>query len=139
MNTTATSNAAIDALIAASPIADWLGFSASETNEGHLFHLSFREAHIGNPAIRAIHGGVVAAFLEFAAECALIAKLGDNVSLAAVNTDFDYMASSRAEDLHGAAHVTRLGRRIAFVEATAWQGDRSKPVAQGRFRFRVAD
>jgi len=123
--------------ITASPIADWLGFSFIETDEGLVYTLAFDEKHIGNPAIRALHGGAVATFLEVAAQCELAAQRDDGAILKTINIDIDYLASSRAQDMQGRASVTRLGRRIAFVEATGWQGDQDRPVAKARFRIRI--
>ncbi len=122
-----------DALLA-SPIAQWLG--ASVDDDG-IFHLSFHEHHIGNPAIRAIHGGVVEAFLEFAAQCVLATASGADTVPQTVNADVDYLRSSRAEDMYGRARIIRLGRRVAFVEAQAWQQDEETPVAVARFRLRA--
>jgi len=127
--------------ISAAPIVDWLGFSFNETDAGLVYTLAFDEKHIGNPAIRALHGGAVATFLEVAAQCELAAQLDDGPNDGAVmktiNIDIDYLASSRAQDMQGRASVTRLGRRIAFVEATGWQGDENRPVAKARFRIRI--
>ncbi len=120
-----------DALLA-SPIAQWLDVSADGED---ACHLSFHERHIGNPAIRAIHGGVVEAFLEVTAQCALSAATDADTLPQTVNADIDYLRSSRAEDMHARAKVTRLGRRVAFVEAEAWQQDEAAPVAVARFRL----
>lgn len=132
-------NAAIRTLTEASAIACWLGFAAAETGEGFLYTLRFDEKHIGNPAIRAMHGGVIAAFLEFAAQCELAARLDAGAALKTVNIDIDYLASSRAQDMTARANVTRLGRRIAFVEATGWQESQDRPVARARLRIRIGE
>ncbi len=123
----------------ASPIAEWLGFSMEETDQGALYRLSFDEKHIGNPMIRALHGGVIAAFLEFCSQCALAAKLEPGATLKTVNVDIDYLASSRAQDMTARATILRLGRRIAFVEATGWQEDEARPVAKARCRLRIGE
>ncbi len=122
-----------DALLA-SPIAKWLDVSVGNDD---VFHLSFHDRHIGNPAIRAIHGGVVEAFLEFAAQCALSTTTNADDPPQTVNADIDYLRSTRAEDMRGRARITRLGRRVAFVEAEAWQQDEKTPVAVARFRLRA--
>ncbi|MHA7871095.1 MAG: PaaI family thioesterase [Hyphococcus sp.] len=126
----------VHSFISESAIASWLGFDAEIIDGAALYHLAFQEEHIGNPAIRALHGGVVAAFLEFAAQCELLRELGGG-DIRTVNTDVSYIASTRAQNMAGAASVLRTGRRIAFVEATAWQESRERPVAKGTFRIRI--
>lgn len=123
--------------ISLSPIANWLGFSAREENEERIYSLAFNEQHIGNPAIRALHGGAIASFLEFAAQCELLGALPKNAPIKTVNVDIDYLASSRAQDMHARARVLRMGRRIAFVEAEGWQDSEDRPVAKARVRIRI--
>lgn len=118
-------------------IAKWLGFSVSEKEGALRYALSFDEQHIGNPAIRALHGGAIATFLEVAAQCELINALPENATIRTVNLDIDYLASSRAQDMFGRARITRLGRRIAFVEAEGWQESKERSVARARFRIRI--
>ena len=118
------------------PIADWLCATVTEDDDGLVYRLAFHERHIGNPAIRAIHGGVVAAFLETAAKGALIDFTGASGPIDAVNMDIDYLLSTRPEDMFARARVVRKGRRVAFVEAWCWQQDEARPVAQARFRLR---
>lgn len=129
----------VQATIDASGMAKWLGFSAQLNNDALAYHLTFDEAHIGNPAIRALHGGAIAAFLEFSAQCELVHRLDTGITIKTINADFNYLASSRAQDMDGSAVVARLGRRIAFVEATGWQQSKSRPVAKAMFRFRIGD
>ncbi len=129
----------VQAAIDKSGMAKWLGFSAQLNNAELVYHLTFDEAHIGNPAIRALHGGAIAAFLEISAQCELVQRLDKGVAIKTINADFNYLASSRAQDMDGSAVVTRLGRRIAFVEATGWQQSKTRPVAKAMFRFRIGD
>jgi len=129
--------ALIEKYAAAAPIAEWLGFSAAEDADDIVFTLAFGERHIGNVLIRALHGGVIAAFLEFSAAAALYARLGKDKAIAAVNADIDYLISARAQDMKARVRFVRIGRRLAFVEATGWQKDEASPVATARFRFRI--
>ena len=41
----------------------------------------------------------------------------------------DFMRGGTDHDTFAAATITRLGNRVANVEAHAWQKDRSKPIA----------
>lgn len=128
---------AIRAYADASPIAKWLAFSADIEGDDLVYRLAFAERHLGNPTIRAIHGGVIAAFLEFSAQCEVAAALQSANGLRIHNMDIDYIATSRAQDMSARARITKLGRRVAFVEVSGWQESEGRPVARARFRIRV--
>ncbi len=113
-------------------LARWLGFTASG-GEDVVFRLAFNETHIGNPAIRALHGGVIAAFLELAMQADLYARTGAGISTA--NISIDYLSSSRPEDMAGRVRLLRQGRRLAFMEASGWQADETRLVAVARACF----
>ncbi len=117
-------------MTAASPIAAWLGFSSQIAGEDRLYRLAFNETHIGNPAIRALHGGVIAAFLELAMQSEL--RANGHTPEATVNVTIDYVASSRAEDMTARVRVIRIGRRLAFLEAEGFQADGARLVAIAR-------
>lgn len=122
---------------AASPMGVWLGFAATPEDGGALYRLAFSEEHIGNPMIRALHGGVISAFLEFAMQADLAARLDAATPVATVNVAVDYLASSRAEDMLARVKLLRLGRRVAFLEAWGWQQDEHRPVATARACLRI--
>ena len=46
-----------------------------------------------------------------------------------INVTVNFMRGGTDHDTYAAATVTRLGNRIANVEAHAWQQDRAKPIA----------
>lgn len=121
------------------PMARWLNYSAEMDDSGIIHKLGFSEQHIGNPAIRALHGGVIASFLELACQVELCAKLGEILSLRAISNSIDYMASSKAQDMKARVAIGRAGRRIAFLEATGWQNDSARPVAIARVCLRIGD
>lgn len=122
----------------ASPISQWLAFSVEQDQAGLVFRMGFGERHIGNAMIRALHGGGIAAFLEFVAETTLHAHLNGARAFSAINVDIDYLSSARAEDMFGRVALTRVGRRIAFLEAVGWQRNEAQPVAIARIRFKIA-
>lgn len=123
--------ARINAFATKAPIARWLGFSARAEGDDIVFQLEFDEMHIGNPAIRAIHGGVIATFLEFAMQSDLAA------TSRAVSLSVDYVASSRAENMVACVRRIREGRRLTFLEASGWQGEDRRLVATARACFRT--
>ncbi len=129
---------AINAFIDVSPIADWLGASVHEDDEGRYYRLKFDDAHIGNPLIRALHGGAIAAFLEFAGQCEVIDAVPD-ARIRTINIDVDYLRSSHAADMMARAAIKRRGRRLAIVEIMGWQKDENQPIAHAILRLRIGE
>ena len=120
------------------PYARLLGISTRRSASGELeFVMPFGEAVLGRPGY--VHGGAIAGLLEFAAFGALFEALGTNepgteagagaVTVKPINVTVQYMRGAARHDTIAAATVTRLGKRVANVEAHAWQLDRAKPVA----------
>lgn len=100
------------------------------------FTMPFHEDVVGRPGY--LHGGAIAGLLEFAAFETLRRAVGDDgVMLKPVTVTIDYLRGAGASrgDTHADALIERLGNRIANVDATAWQSDRSKPVATARITF----
>ena len=112
------------------PYARFLGISTrrSEENELH-FVMPFGDVVLGRPGY--VHGGALAGLLELAAYGALREALGaqDGVKIKPINVTVQYMRGAAQHDTIATAIVTRLGKRVANVEAHAWQLDRAKPVA----------
>ena len=91
--------------------------------------MPFADVVVGRPGY--VHGGALAGLLEFAALGALSAALGrqEGIVVKPINVTVQYMRGAARHDTIAAATVTRLGKRLANVEAHAWQLDRAKPVA----------
>ena len=112
------------------PYAQFLGISTRRTDEGELlFVMPFGDTVLGRPGY--LHGGAIAGLLEFAALGALFDELGsrEGVTVKPVNVSVNFMRGGIDHDTFAAATVTRLGNRVANVEAHAWQQDRDKPIA----------
>ncbi|HMG45908.1 MAG TPA: PaaI family thioesterase [Allosphingosinicella sp.] len=112
------------------PYARFLGIGTRRSEAGELqFVMPFSDVVLGRPGY--VHGGAIAGLLEFAAFGALYEALGarEGVTVKPVNVTVQYMRGATRHDTIAAASVTRLGNRIANVEAHAWQLDRAKPIA----------
>lgn len=112
------------------PYARLLGLDARRSEKGELlFVMPFREDVVGRPGF--LHGGAIAGLLEFAALGTLFEALGGGagVKVKPINVTVDFMRGGTDHDTFAAATVTRLGTRVANVEAHAWQGDRARPIA----------
>ncbi|GGD04803.1 PaaI family thioesterase [Aquisalinus flavus] len=123
--------------IAGSGMSRWLNISATAENDGLSYRLGFAEGHIGNPVIRALHGGVISSFLESCARLELIARLSPGVHLRTTSVHTSYFRSSKAQDMLARISLQRVGRRFAFVEATGWQGEEDNVVARSAIGIRV--
>ena len=120
------------------PYARFLGISTRRSDQGALeFVMPFGDVVLGRPGY--VHGGALAGLLEFAAYGALYEALGaggaGGVTIKPVNVTVQYMRGAARHDTIAAARITRLGNRIANVEAHAWQADRLKPVAAAQMNI----
>ena len=111
------------------PYACFLGISTRRDGGELQFVMPFGDVVLGRPGY--VHGGALAGLLEFAAFGALYEALGavEDVVVKPINVTVQYMRGAARHDTIAAAVVTRLGNRVANVEAHAWQLDRAKPVA----------
>ncbi|HEV7658637.1 MAG TPA: PaaI family thioesterase [Allosphingosinicella sp.] len=117
------------------PYAQFLGITTRRSDGGELqFVMPFGDAVIGRPGY--LHGGAIAGLLEFAAFGALYEALGSQeAKVKPVNVTVQYMRGGIQHDTFASAVVTRLGKRVANVEAHAWQLDRAKPIAAAQLNI----
>ncbi len=118
------------------PYAQFLGISTRRSDAGELlFVMPFGDVVLGRPGY--LHGGAIAGLLEFAAFGALYEALGpqEGVIVKPVNITVQYMRGGTQHETFAAATITRLGNRVANVEAHAWQLDRAKPIAAAQMNL----
>ena len=115
------------------PYAQFLGISTRRAGDGELqFVMPFADVVLGRPGF--LHGGAIAGLLELAAIGAIYEELGERegVTVKPINVTVSFMRGGTEHDTFAAATVTRLGTRVANVEARAWQQDRAKPIASAQ-------
>ena len=116
-----------------SPYAELLRLRVAE-GEPYRLVMPFHDDIVGRPGF--LHGGAIAGLLEFAAFTTLERALDDPaVVMKPISVTIDYMRGGLPHDTLAEAIIERLGKRIANVEAIAWQGDRAKPIAAARINF----
>jgi acyl-coenzyme A thioesterase PaaI-like protein len=54
-----------------------------------------------------------------------------------INMSVSFMRGGTDQDTFAAATITRIGSRVANVEARAWQQDRAKPIASAQLNLLV--
>lgn len=122
-------------LIAQIPYAKLLGISAYQAGDELIFRLEQRESNLGNPTLPAIHGGVLAGFMEHAASLYLMVMLDQPIIPKIIDYSIDYLRAGHYRDTHCDCRLIRQGRRVCNVAATAWQTKRDEPIASARAQF----
>ena len=121
------------------PYARFLGVTTRRSPDGELqYILPFTDVVVGRPGY--LHGGAIAGLLEFAAIGAISEALGDEgevVGVKPVSVTVSFMRGGTSQDTIAAGTVTRIGNRIANVEAHAWQEDRARPIASAQMTVRL--
>ena len=114
------------------PYGELLGLSTNRGADGQLLWIMpFRQEVVGRPGF--LHGGAIAGLLEFAALGSLYDALGEeDVTLKPINVTVQFMRGGVDHDTFAAATITRLGGRVANVEAHCWQQDRTSPIASAQ-------
>ena len=116
------------------PYAELLGLRTERGPDDELLWvMPFREEVVGRPGF--LHGGAIAGLLEFAALGTLYDRLEEGVRVKPINVSVDFMRGGIDHDTFAAATISRLGNRVANVEAHAWQQHREKPIAAARMNL----
>jgi uncharacterized protein (TIGR00369 family) len=117
------------------PYAAFLGTELLVEGAHHRFKLPFREDLIGDSTLPALHGGVIAGFMESSAQLHLLLALADRRLPKNIDFSIDYLRSGNAADTFADCEVMRQGRRVAQVQIRCWQYERADDaVAAGRTR-----
>lgn len=122
------------ALLDAWPYARFLGVRLEQGQGGPVAVLPFDPKLIGNPILPALHGGVVASFLELAALARLDAE---GKRARTIDITVDYLRPARPVTFYAEARILKLGRRAANLAVEAWQEDPGSPVAALRGHFMI--
>jgi uncharacterized protein (TIGR00369 family) len=116
------------------PYAELLGLRAQPgAGEERLWVMPFGDAVIGRPGF--LHGGAIAGLLEFAALGTVYGAIDEAIVVKPINVSIDFLRGGVDHDTFAAALITRLGNRVANVEAHAWQHDRTRPIAAARMNL----
>jgi uncharacterized protein (TIGR00369 family) len=118
------------------PYAQLLGLSEEPGETAPVYVMPFGDDVLGRPGF--LHGGAIGGLLEMAAVGALKQALGGEAArIKPINVTVDYMRGGRDHPTRARGTVTRLGSRIANVEAVAWQDDEAKPIAAARMNYLI--
>jgi len=121
--------------ISSAPVDQWVQIVSLP--EKGLYKHNFDLRHIGNTFIRSIHGGVSAAITELGAQKTVIEELGNDTRCEISSTSINYLRVTKDQDIFARAKITRITRRLAFVEVMCWQDDEAMPITQGQCTLRI--
>lgn len=120
------------------PYADLLGLRVDpDDRDGCRLIMPFGDNVLGRPGF--LHGGAISGLLEMAAIVALQHALeGEGGGrIKPINVTVDFMRGGRDKPTYGKGIVTRLGNRVANVEALAWQDDEARPISAARMNYMI--
>lgn len=121
------------------PYAQFLGVCAELKGDELTLILPFAEHLIGNPLLPALHGGVVGALMELTALTQLAIASKSEKFPKTIDINVDYLRSGKPLDTFARARVVKIGRRIANVQAEAWQSERANVIAVMHGHFMLPD
>ena len=121
------------------PYAGFLGVRAELKGDELTLILPYSEHLVGNPLLPALHGGVVGALMELTAITQLAIASKSETFAKTIDIGVDYLRSGKPMDTYARARVVKIGRRIANVQAEAWQNERGQPIAAMHGHFLVAE
>ncbi len=145
-------------LIKQIPFCKTLGIKLDCLGNEITAHLPFKKDFIGNPAIPALHGGIIGSFLEITAIIQLswaifLERKDDQIKLKksslevqdtilqripkTIDITIDYLNSGRPVESFARAKINKIGRRYASVSVKSWQDEPNKPFAMASGHFLV--
>ena len=121
------------------PYAKFIGVEISQDDQGWLFILGTEPTNVGNPISPALHGGVVAGFMEVAAALAQMLTSEDPTLPKIINFSIDYIRAGKVKPTFARCDIVRQGKRIANVHVNAWQTASDEPIATARAHFLLGE
>jgi len=121
------------------PYAGLIGIECRRDGDDLLFRLPANPDNIGNPLLPAIHGGVIAGFMELSAALYLLI-FSESASIPKIiDFSIDYLRAGLYRDTWARCQLWRQGRRVTNVAITAWQADPNEPIATARAHFKIKE
>jgi len=123
------------ALVEKIPYANALGMTMAIQEGSLIGQMDFAPHLIGDIGVGALHGGTIGCLLESTAIFTLLWEVEKTTMPKTINFTVEYLRSGRPKTTYASAQITRHGRRVANVRATAWQDDPEKPIAAAYAHF----
>lgn len=111
------------------PYHQWLGLQVEALSaDGITLLARFRDEWVVNPDGGYVHGGVLAALVDLAADWSLVAHTGRGVPT--IDLQVDYLRPARG-DLRAVGRIVKLGRQVSLAEASVYDAA-GQLLARGR-------
>jgi len=125
------------------PYAQSCGIVCRDEGYGIQFTLKADERFIGNPTIRAFHGGVINGLLGCSMRLTTMHAQNLEYPPELISITTTFLRSAKIEnDLFSSAKINRTGRRVVSVSADVWQrrdGEELILVAQATASLKILE
>jgi len=125
----------VEARLLRGPYHQWLGLRVDSVGDGEIvLTAKFRDDWVVNLEGGYIHGGILAALVDLAADWSLVSRTGRGVPT--IDLRVDYHRAARG-DLRAVGKVVKFGRQVSVAEASLFDSA-GQLVASGRGVYSTA-
>ena len=126
----------VQALVSRAPYHQWLGLTVLAVSDDSIeLKAKWREEWVVNTERGYVHGGVLAALIDLAADWAMVKQTGRGVPT--IDLRVDYHRPALRGDLIACGKVIRGGSQFATAEAQIFD-EQGKLIASGRGTYFTA-